>query len=68
MRQTEPTGLALGVFEMEKRNGHPIRHAVEHCDFDRLTVIRTFSLEQRVEHCGVGVHPGCDVRNRNADF
>ena len=52
MLQTEPAGLALGVFEMEKRNGHPIRHAVEHCDFDRLTAICSARTAPRARRRG----------------
>ena len=57
----------LAALVLHQRHRHPVGHGVEHGDRDRGAVAGLVACDQRLEDGLVGVHPGGDVADRDAD-
>ena len=67
MCEAHAFGRAAGALEVEQRNVHPVRHAIEQADLQSAAVTRGSPLDQRFQHAGMRRHAARDVAGGHAD-
>ena len=67
MREAQSLRRLAGAFVIQQRNVHPVGHAVEQADFQRVALSGDAAADQRLQHAGMRRHAARDVARRDAD-